>query len=327
VSAAPLVVACAADGAYALPLAVMLRSASARLAPERRLEVYVVDDGLAREDRERVRASLPERCALHWVPPRPLTRIPLPTWGRMPATTYQKLTLAEWLPAETRRAIWLDCDLLVLGDLERLWRAEMGAHPVLATQDTLVPRVSSRLGVAAYRELGLPAAAEYFNAGVMLVDLERWRQERISERALDYLERHRDRVIFWDQEALNVALAGLWGKLDSRWNRNPTLLRLFGGGRLCHPGGPDVAGSEDEIWIAHFTGRLKPWIYPGLGPLQETYSTYVDETAWAGTRPSTSWRKRLVVRYATSRLRRSLFPLESWGTTVAHALTRRESRG
>ena len=44
----------------------------------------------------------------------------MPLWGRMSATTYQKLTLGEWLPVEIERALWLDCDMLVLAAIALL---------------------------------------------------------------------------------------------------------------------------------------------------------------------------------------------------------------
>jgi lipopolysaccharide biosynthesis glycosyltransferase len=176
-------------------------------------------------------------------------------------------------------------------------------------------------------ELGLPAAAKYFNAGVMLVDLVRWRRERIADRALEYLQRYRDRVLLWDQEALNAALAGRWGELDPRWNRNPTLRHLFGRRKRAPVprGAPADAGADaNEIWIAHYTGRLKPWLYPGLGAVQETFFAHLDATVWAGSRPPESWRRRALARYATSRVRRWLLPLETWSTVVAHAFTQRD---
>jgi lipopolysaccharide biosynthesis glycosyltransferase len=303
---APLVVAAAADGAYALPLAVMLRSAAAHLAPEWRLVAYVVDDGLASRDRERVAAALGARGTVNWLPAHWPATTALPTWGGMPLTTYQKLTLAEWLPAGLERAIWLDCDVLVLADLGRLWREPTGDAVALAVQDRLVPTLASRFGVAARDELGLGDDAPYFNAGVMLVDLGRWRRDGVAARSFDYLERHRRRVTFWDQEALNFALAGRWRPLDRRWNVNPTLVRLF-----------DAPGRrDDEAWIVHFSGRLKPWRVGGLGPHQQRFFVHLDETAWRGERPRASWSARLVARYATSPLRRALFPLERGWTEL-----------
>jgi lipopolysaccharide biosynthesis glycosyltransferase len=135
----------------------------------------------------------------------------------MPVCTYQKLTLGDWLPGDVQRVVWLDCDLLVLGDLGELWDKQIGSRTALAVQDQRVPLVSSRFGVAGCRDLGLSTEAKYFNAGVMLVDLAAWRGDEVGVKAREYLLNYADRVYFWDQEALNAVLAGKWGEMDLQW--------------------------------------------------------------------------------------------------------------
>ena len=189
-SSEPLVVACAADRHYALPLAVMLRSVVANLDSRRTLRVYLVDGGLDHETRSRILASLTERVALHWIAPERSGFVDLPLWGRMTIATYDKLTIGRWLPESERRVLWLDCDLLVLGDLARLWETALGGNSVLATKDLFVHTVGARFGVACHQELGINPDAEYFNAGIMLIDVERWRSENIAARALAYLRQY-----------------------------------------------------------------------------------------------------------------------------------------
>jgi lipopolysaccharide biosynthesis glycosyltransferase len=121
VTAEPLVIACAADRHYALPLAVMLRSVVANLDARRALKVYVVDGGLDEGTRSRISASLSERVTLHWIAPERSGFVDLPLWGRMTIATYDKLTIDRWLPESEGRVLWLDCDLLALADLARLW--------------------------------------------------------------------------------------------------------------------------------------------------------------------------------------------------------------
>src|SRR5437867_4217514 len=104
-----IVVASAADARYALPLAVMLNSLGSH-APGASIHAYVLDDGLSAEDRRKVAESLPVNVRLEWRQSvSALTGFPV--WGRMSLTTYQKLTLDEWLPQELDSVIWLDCDL------------------------------------------------------------------------------------------------------------------------------------------------------------------------------------------------------------------------
>jgi lipopolysaccharide biosynthesis glycosyltransferase len=310
VSLDPLVIACAADFQYGLPLATMLKSAALNLHPARPMSVYVADGGLDSETRKRVSGSLPDRVTLHWMAPDRTGFVDLPLWGRMTIATYDKMTLGRWLPASVERALWLDGDVMVLGDLTHLWETAATGQCAMAVQDALVQTVGARFGIACHRELGIDGNAEYFNAGVMLIDVARWRREDVAGQALTYLRRNRRRVFFWDQEALNVALAGRWQKLDPRWNRNAGWERK-------------ETSAQNPAWIVHFTGSLKPWRFQGRSLSHQLYYQYVDSTGWSGWRPARSWRNAVLSRYESSRLRRLLLPLECMAMAAQRAITLR----
>jgi lipopolysaccharide biosynthesis glycosyltransferase len=305
-----VVVATAADGAYALPLAVMLRSLVEHAAPERRLEVFVLDDGLGPELRRRVEQPIRDRLALHWIEAPLEPRRGLPLWGRMPAATYCKLLIPRCLPGRETRILWLDADLVVLTDLGELWRQGMGESTILAAPDPFVPSISSRLGVAAWAELGLHPEAPYFNAGVMLIDLTRWRRDEVSERAAEYLRRFRDRVFFHDQEALNVVLTSRWAALDDRFNHCVSAPRA-----ARETGAPPA--------ILHYSGSLKPWRQRSGGRHHATYYAHLDLTDWRGFRPPRSLRADALGLYQCSALRRLLTPLEQAWFRASVGRTRR----
>jgi lipopolysaccharide biosynthesis glycosyltransferase len=310
-----IAVAGATDARYAMPLAVMLCSVGYHAGPGVVVDAYIVDDGVTDEDRTRVEFSLPANVHLHWVIA--LGGLEgLPTWGRMPLTTYRKLTVGDWIPANLGRAIWLDCDLLVLEDISTLWRTELRDQLALAVQDPRVPFASSRFGVAAWRELGIADDAKYFNAGVMVIDLLGWRNQAVSQRSQEYLREHGDRVYFWDQEALNAVLSGRWGELDRRWNRHPSLEQM--------PGMRN--GADVRSGVAHFSGHLKPWNLSRASASHELYQSYISRTAWADWVPANRWQDRLLGWYERSRLRRVLYPAERWATVVEKYVTRTRHR-
>ena len=87
VTTQPVLIACAADRWYAMPLAVMLRSVIDNLDSRRTLTVYIVDGGIDQETRYRIAASLPERVSIHWILPDRTGFVDLPLWGRMTIAT------------------------------------------------------------------------------------------------------------------------------------------------------------------------------------------------------------------------------------------------
>jgi lipopolysaccharide biosynthesis glycosyltransferase len=161
----------------------------------------------------------------------------------------------------------LDADILVLDDLTALQKVELNGAAVGAVLD----RVDSRIKAGdTLWTSQLPCVADYFNAGVLLIDLERWREDRISERAFDYLSQH-PRSPCSDQDALNVACNGAWKQLDSRWNfQNDYKTQIILG-----------SANVRQPAIVHFNGRLKPWQIGVLDPNTRVYDEIRGRTCFA----------------------------------------------
>lgn len=243
----------------------------------------------------------------------------LPLWGRMTRATYFRLLLPAALPEETK-CIWLDCDVLVRQNLADLWNADLGGHSILAVQDMVVPTVSSRFGLADHAARGMARDAPYFNAGVMLVDLERWRRREVAPRAFDYLRERGDRTFFFDQDALNAVLADDWGPLDPRWNQ----IASVAGRRFYRPRHLDAqtyAGVVEDPWIVHFAGFWKPWT-TRAGRWRDEFFGLLDTTAWRGVRPGGTARHRLAAFYE-ARLRDRLYAVEAPLMHLSRRLTAR----
>ena len=318
----PIVIACATDSNYLKPLAVMLRSVLINLRANRTATIYIVDGGLEAGSREQlVRALPPGRATVEWMTVDPAVYSGVPLWGRMPVSTYYKLAVVDALPASVNKAIWLDCDLLVTADLASLWDVDLNGSHLRAAQDSIVPLVSSTFGVAAYRALGIPRDAKYFNAGVMVLDVDRWRADAIPQRVIDYLRQFHDSVYFWDQEGLNAVLAGKWDEIDPRWNCNASIPRARRA-RL-HVAGRNSTQANQQPWIIHWAGNLKPWKYPGRDPDRLLYFKYLDMTPWAGWRPRRTLVSKLIERYEVSGMRARVYPAEQWGMRLLRRLSRR----
>ncbi|MEA2627199.1 MAG: hypothetical protein QOD06_3244 [Candidatus Binatota bacterium] len=276
-------VACAADDRFAMPLAVMARSAAENLDPGRRLHLFVLDGGIREKSRRRLLASWAgQRLDVEWVALDRSRLAEMKVTGHVAVATYFRLLLPELLPASLSRVLYLDADVVVESDLGPLWDTDLRELALAAAQDLIVGHVSAPNGLRNWRELGLGEGAKYFNAGVLLLDLDRWRSERLGERVLDYLRRHRDVVRWWDQDGLNAVLAGRWLELDPRWNLTIQSETL--------PSVPpcDAATFREAIarpYVTHFLTHVKPWHTTCRHPRRDVFFRYLDETAWRGWRP------------------------------------------
>ncbi len=305
-----VVITCALDRRYVRPLAAMLRSVADNLESGRAAKVYIIHSDVPEDERAEVMKGWPERISAEWIAVDESAFAGLPLWGRMPVSTYFKLAITDLLPETVSKAIWLDCDLLVLDDIGELWDRAPGDAHVGAVQDVVVPLVSSRFGIESHRELGIDSRSMYFNAGVMAVNVTAWRADSIPQKAIEYLRRNEHSVTFWDQEGLNAALAGKWVPLEPRWNHNAGVPRR------------SLRSREDLPSIIHFAGGLKPWRYRTRNSMRSLYYEYLDRTAFAGWRPPPSAVGAAISFYEESGLRAVMYPAENLGMRVVRDLSR-----
>jgi lipopolysaccharide biosynthesis glycosyltransferase len=185
-----------------------------------------------------------------------------------------RLFLPELLP-DLSRVIYLDVDMIVRDSLEELWCLDLGEHWFAAVTD--IPKKVG--GVLAYQRVGLAEASLYFNSGLLLIDLGRFRRERVAERVLRFAAEHPDKVALADQDPLNAVLHTHRYALPLRWN---VMAPMHEGG-IDH-GFPFTQAEADEAMrrpaVIHYSGLWKPWHYRSKHPLRRLYTEYRKQSPW-----------------------------------------------
>lgn len=294
----PIRVVLAADHNYVMPLTVAICSAASHCDRSCVLAFHVIEHGIGRELRARVESSLQAtgfpNAGIEWIEA-PVDRFrDLRVVHRyMSPLIYARLLIPELLPDTIDKALYLDSDVIVNDDLRELWDLPLGGRSLLAAVDR-IGFIGAVGGVAHYRELGLDPDAKYFNTGVLVMNLRKWREGGTTARVLDYLRTNRDHLRMEDQEALNVVLFGDWGELDFRWNWQIPWRGVRRGTHSMNWVPPTTRKS-----IVHFTTAEKPWL-PGCDYEEKRcFFEHLNRTAWAG------WRVPLV-REATFRAVRAM---------------------
>ena len=281
-----LVVACAADDKYSMQLAVTMRSVIANLKSYQNLKLFMIDGGIKRSNKQKIHKSLQSKeidVEVFWLEPSDTVLKNVKVRGHITMATYYRLFVAEMLPTQYKKAIYLDTDLVVNGDIGRLWDIDMEDSHLLAVQDIVIPHVSSPKGLPNYEELGIPAESKYFNAGVLVINLEKWRIDKIGKKAIEYVEQNIETIRWWDQDGLNATLAGKWRELDPRWNQMSGIHEYSSWKDSQFP--QDIY--EELIhnpYVIHFNGCFKPWLPNCEHPSQTLFFQYLDLTAWSGWR-------------------------------------------
>ena len=297
-----IVVVSATDDGYAMPLAVTIRSALDCLAADRRLRLYVLDGGLNDAMKQRLLRSWNDsRITVEFLRPDMAQVADLMVSYQVNTVTYLRILMPHVLPPHVTRAIYLDADMLVRRDLAVLWDEPQGAHAVLAAPDAAAPFLDAAAmlpnfekcrpylahptPITNFRELGLTGNSRYFNGGLLVVDIDQWRRENYAEQMLRVLRDHREHILWWDQYALNIVLAGRWRALDDRWNQGAHIFE-YPTWRLSPFDQATFTRLRREPWIVHFCSPSKPWHYFCHHPFQSDFYDALDRTDWRGWRPA-----------------------------------------
>jgi lipopolysaccharide biosynthesis glycosyltransferase len=300
----PVVLVAGADEIYAPHLAVSLFSALSRIPRDRAAAVWVIDGGVTAGSLARIRATLARaHPAISVTILRPdLDALPeaRPSSAWITRATLLRLLIPSLLPPSVDRALYLDADTVVVEDVSPLFDMDLDGRPLWAAIDADAEHEFRRLSAAGL-VTGEAGPAAYFNAGVLLMDLPACRRVGLGPRALDLIAAHADTLTMADQDALNIAAAGVWGRLPDRWNNQITDLRpLF----------PDLVRRGRVVGVVHWLGRRKPWT-PGRGCLRsEVYVAALARSGWHAPGALAALRVRRARDAAVARLRAWLRPLK-----------------
>jgi UDP-glucose/galactose:(glucosyl)LPS alpha-1,2-glucosyl/galactosyltransferase len=196
--------------------------------------------------------------------------------NRITATTYFKLFLDKAIQDDINRVIYLDGDILVTSSLGKLWAEGLDDNIIAAVVDA-----GLNADICIRQKISLSPTSHYFNAGVLLIDLDRWRAAKVGERALTFARNHPELITMEDQCALNHVIGGKFKRLKEAWNFQTNHLRWDAEG-TCN------SDSLRELYsakIVHFTSHPKPWCYVGDHPMKWLYWELLRETEWRDYRP------------------------------------------
>lgn len=245
----------ATNNHYAKHLAVMLTSLFENKKSKNPVTIHIIDSDLSDDHKKRLRASMrrfhPE-IRFHTVNPQLFQNAKLQY--HLSKETYYRISIPELLDKGIHKALYLDCDMIVKGDITVLWNTDVEHVELGAVQ---IPGRVTR-----YKELSIPEHMGYFNAGVLLLNLKKWRANRTTDKVLDYIRRNPDKLRFMDQDALNAVLKGKWKKLNPWWNYQVHRHRV----------------QTFKPVIIHYTTNRKPW--NGNPYLKEEYVHYLRKTVW-----------------------------------------------
>jgi lipopolysaccharide biosynthesis glycosyltransferase len=157
-----------------------------------------------------------------------------------------------------------------------LWATEIAGYALAGVCD---PH-----GLSRREALGIPSYASYVNAGVLLLNLTRWRADDLAGRLAQYIEQADSRLVFHDQDAINAVLYPAIKLLDYRWNFQAWMFRPTRTAPAAE--GAAIARSRGSPAIVHYTSERKPWLFVMATPQKRLYRHFLAMTDWRDAAPA-----------------------------------------
>lgn len=248
-------VACAADDRYLPHAAAMLHSVAGRRGALD-LHAHVLHpEGLDSTRLDRLAGMLDGLGAgftAHPIESSRLLGLPDMLGRGITQTMWLRIFLPE-LMADEPRVLYLDCDVIALDDLGPLWSVDLGDALVGAVANVWEP-----WNLGHPERLGIDPA-DYFNSGVLLLNLDAMRASGATQRLLDHAREHAGDLVWPDQDALNVVLGPGHVALHPRWNAMNSVLAFENAVDVF--GEDALAEARARPALRHFEGPTvnKPW--------------------------------------------------------------------
>lgn len=272
---------------YVPYLAVMLQSIVQNARQDRKYEIYILMTDVSQENQNRLRrvVEIDERFTLACVDVKYFAeKQNLFVHMHISVETYYRFFILD-LFRDTEKVLYLDCDMAVNADIADLYDTDISGNYLAAVKDIdLAGSIKNDLNRAEYvkKDIGCIGADEYFQAGVLLLNLPEMRKKADMSYLLKVaVERNWS---YMDQDILNHVYQKKIKYLNQSWNclvdwQKPDASRM-----AILKDAPFTLYSEylearQAPKIIHYAGPQKPWLYPEMDFAQEFWE-YAKNTSF-----------------------------------------------
>jgi lipopolysaccharide biosynthesis glycosyltransferase len=155
--------------------------------------------------------------------------------------TYFRLFFQEYLPKDLNFVTYVDSDIVCLSNPTKRIKEQI---QLLKTKDYLLGAVSDEQGQNLNKDRLSMKSDEYFNAGVMVINLRKWRSEIKTDQIISCMAKLEEKILWWDQDILNVLVDGNFLELNDDFNMKVS---------------NTSDNTENSVIFLHYAGKGKPW--------------------------------------------------------------------
>ena len=272
----------ATDNTYAQHVGVLFVSLLEHKQRAYALTLHVIDGGISADNIEKLQMiARYYQVTMRIIRPDRGRYQEMTTSHRFGEASFYRISMPDLLDVGIEKAIYLDSDLIVKQDILQLWEIDISEHMIAAVVDYDLEKPKRPTEYKA--RFGISTSEKYFNSGVLLLNLRRWREEHTSNKVLAYLLEFGATLDFPDQDALNAVLHEKCLFLPPCWNQQPYVYRLGATDTIMEQQVIDLVRAP---YIIHYLGRIKPWSCASSHPLRLEYYRYLALSPWKAFHPT-----------------------------------------
>lgn len=235
------------------------------------LAVTIISSGISVRQRRIIdRIAKPFDCRISHITISDQLFVELATEHTMyPKGIYYRLLIPDLIDA--RKLLYLDCDIIVNGSIRDLYDQDPGDAYVCAIEDP---------GFNRHKQLGMHRDAKYFNSGMMLINLAKWKETSLHKQVIDFIEKKPEAVWFPDQCGLNAIINGRWKKTPLKYNQQSSIFSDNFEQQFDCFDADELREAKNNPVIIHYTGGSKPWHSKNRHPYKHLYWHYLRMTPY-----------------------------------------------
>ena len=271
----PIVAAC--DDNYVQHLAVMLCSLLENTKKKHLIQINIIDGGISQDNKHKINNFIQNKydTDIRYLKIDHKIYNQFPISYHFTHTIYYRISIPLLFDSSVDKVLYLDSDIIVKDDITKLWDIDLSNYFLAAVESPNVKRN--------YCDLNMPENSKYFNSGVLLINLQKWRQHNITEKTIEFIANNQDKITWWDQDSLNSVLCNKWLPLPLRWNQQSSFFEQKS--YLQNKNNPDFIDAINNPAIIHFSSLRKPWEYISRHPHKKEYFYYLSLTPWQDFKP------------------------------------------
>ena len=162
--------------------------------------------------------------------------------------TYYRLFIEDYIPKNVEHLIYMDADTVVINPV---YKDIYDLKNKLINSDNVISVKTEKDLSDSTKRLGLNNG-KYFNAGVMIIDFNKWVDNKLSEKLIERMESIKSQILFWDQDVLNSYFDGKYQELDEIYNY-----------KIDVDDKSQKKCDRSDAMIIHYVGKSKPWTVRG----------------------------------------------------------------